>query len=471
MLEMLEKQKKLTANQWKIIATANLGDMLDFFDFFLIGYVLAFIVKGWHLTYGQSALILLASGLGAVPGAFFWGWMADRIGRRKVFILTALNVAVATGIMAFTPDQDGWVPGWMFLTVFRFFVGVGNAGLIAVDIPLVQEFVPSYKRGWVSGLTTTLLPAGNLLGAISGAFLAPAIGWRGLFLVGLVPAVLVLMIRYWVPESPRWLMRVGRLEEARRSLAWALQVDDRDIVLPKMPAEVEKTSWRELFRYPRSVAASCLVALSQTGGVGILLWITTLFVMVLKVTPAYASYLMIYVSILGIIGRLVASWMSDALGRRASGFLIGIGGAVTMALAGYLHDVYIGGASVFFALIMAQRFFGDASYAIIGPYLAEVWPNRLRASGMGFSYGIGNLGKILGPLGLALIIGSSNYVSPKATLGEIFPALLYLAFWYAQAALVFWFVAIETRGRSIEEMEEVLAKPRRAAASVGVRAS
>jgi MFS transporter, putative metabolite:H+ symporter len=460
MLERLEQQKRLTPNQWKIIATANLGDMLDFFDFFLIGYVLAFIVKGWHLTYGQSALILLSSGLGAVPGAFFWGWMGDKIGRRKVFILTALNVALATGIMAFTPGQNALVPGWIFLTVFRFFVGVGNAGLIAVDIPLVQEFVPSYKRGWVSGLTTTLLPAGNLLGAVSGAFLAPTIGWRGLFLVGLVPAVLVLMIRYWIPESPRWLIRMGRHEEARRSLAWALQCDPREIELPAQMPEVEKTSWRELFRYPRSMVAACLVALSQTGGVGILLWITTLFVMVLKVTPAYAAYLMIYVSILGIIGRLVASWMSDALGRRGSGLLIGIGGALTMAFAGYLHDVYLGGVSVFFVLIMAQRFFGDASYAIIGPYLAEVWPNRLRASGMGFSYGIGNLGKIFGPLGLALIIGSSNYVSPKATLDAIFPALLYLAFWYGQAALVFWFLAVETKGRSIEEIGSALDAPR-----------
>src|SRR5208283_5518127 len=199
MLESLEQQKSLTRNQWRIIATANLGDMLDFFDFFLIGYVLAFIVGSWHLTYGQSAVILMSAGLGAVPGAFFWGWMGDRIGRRKVFMLTALNVACATGIMYFTPDQNALIPGWIFLAFFRFFVGFGNAGMIAVDIPLVQEFVPAYKRGWVSGLTTTLLPAGNILGALSGAYLAPAIGWRGLFLVGLAPALLVLMIRYWVP--------------------------------------------------------------------------------------------------------------------------------------------------------------------------------------------------------------------------------------------------------------------------------
>ncbi len=89
---------------------------------------------------------------------------------------------------------------------------------------------------------------------------------------------------------------------------------------------------------------------------------------------------------------------------------------------------------MFFVLLMCQRFFGDGSYAIIGPYIAEVWPARLRASGMGLGYGVGNLGKIIGPLGLALIIGSSNYVSPKATLDAIVPAFLFLAFWYALAA-------------------------------------
>ena len=459
MLELLERQKTLTSNQWKIIATANLGDMLDFFDFFLIGYVLAFIIGGWQLTYGQSAVILLSSGLGAVPGAFFWGWMADRIGRRKVFIATLMNVSLATGIMALTPDQGGWISGWIFLAFFRFFVGFGNAGLIAVDIPLVQEFVPTYKRGWVSGVTTVLLPAGNLMGALSGAYLAPVIGWRGLFLVGLLPAALVLMIRYWVPESPRWLIRMGRHEEARHSLAWALQVDPGRIELPTTIQEAETTRWRELFRYPRSIAAACCTGLSQTGGVGLLLWITTLFVLVLKITPAEASYLMIYVSLLGIAGRLLCSYLSDAIGRRASGMLIGFLGAVTMALAGYFYDAYIGTVSVFFLLIMTQRFFGDGSYAIIGPYMAEVWPSRLRASGMGLGYGVGNLGKIIGPLGLALIIGSSNYVSPKATLDAVFPALLFLAFWYAFGACAFWLLGIETKGRSIEEIDGAFAKP------------
>jgi putative MFS transporter len=75
---------------------------------------------------------------------------------------------------------------------------------------------------------------------------------------------------------------------------------------------------------------------------------------------------------------------------------------------------------------------------------------------MGFSYGIGNLGKIIGPLGLALVIGSSNYITPKATLDQIFPALLFLAFWYGQAALVFLFLGIETKNVSIEQMDSQL---------------
>ena len=345
------------------------------------------------------------------------------------------------------------------MAFFRFFVGFGNAGMIAVDIPLVQEFVPTYKRGWVAGLTTVLLPAGNVIGAISGAYLAPTIGWRGLFLVGLAPAVLVLMIRYWVPESPRFSMRMGRLRGGAQLARLGLAVRPNEIELPTTLPEEEKTSWRELFRYPRSMAAACMIALSQTGGVGILMWITALFVMVLKITPAEASYLMIWVGILGIIGRLVASWMSDVFGRRLSGFMIGIGGAVAMALAGYWHDVYIGSVSVFFVLVMMQRFFGDASYAIIGPYMAEVWPNRLRASGMGFSYGIGNLGKIIGPLELAVIAGSSELVSPEGDDRRDVPGVLIPRLLVRSGGAAFLLLGFDTKGRSIEEINRTLDTP------------
>ena len=109
--------------------TANLGDMLDFFDFFLIGYVLAFILKDWHITYGQSALILVSAGLGAVPGAFFWGWMGDRIGRRTVFIADRAQCRDRHRASCISrPTRTPGSRAGSFLVFFRFFVGFGNAG-------------------------------------------------------------------------------------------------------------------------------------------------------------------------------------------------------------------------------------------------------------------------------------------------------------------------------------------------------
>ena len=457
MLELLERQTKLTANQWKIAGAATLGDMLDFFDFFLISFVLGFVVKAWHLTYGQSAAILLASGITAPFGSLLYGWMADKVGRRSALITAVLNVSIATGAMAVTPEND-W--GWIYLVICRFFVGFGVTGLYSVDITLMQEFSPAHKRGWFTGVTTTMLPAGSLLAALLGAFAAPYIGWRGMVAVGLLPAFLCLYIRAFVPELPHWLLRQGRVEEARQSLAWALQVDPATIPIPALPPPVEKTRWVEIFKYPRSIIAGCMTGLTQTGGVALALWLVTLLVMVLKISAPEASKLVIWISISAIAGRFFCSWISDAWGRRASGVFSCVTGAVFMSLAGYLHSIFIGGLSVFFLMILIQNFFGSGNYSIVGPYMGELWPARLRGSGMGFVYGVGNLGKFIGPAGLALIAGSSNLVSPKATLDALIPGFNYFAFWYILGAIAFLFIGIETRGRTIDEIETELNKPR-----------
>jgi putative MFS transporter len=458
-LEHLERQKSLTKNQWKIFAAATIGDMLDFFDFYLIGFVLAFVVKGWSLTYGESGAILLSSGIAAPFGSLFWGWMADKIGRRKVMILTVLNFSIPTGLMALTPEH-----GWLFLAACRFFVGLGVTGLYTVDIAIVQEFVPAAKRGRITGLTTSLLPAGTLLGALTGAYLEQHIGWRGLFAVGLLPAALTLLIRAWVPESPHWLIGKGRLDEARRSLAWALQVDERQIALPPVAPPAEPVPWRELFRYPRSLAVSCLTGLTQTGNVGLTLWLTTLLVLVLKITPADASFLVIWFGVAGIAGRFFCAWLSDALGRRPSVALVCVMAAISTSLAGYLSGVHFGAVPLFYVMVLLSSFFGGGNYAIVGPYMTEVWPSKLRASGMGVGYGVGNLGKFIGPAGLALIAGSSNYVSPQATLDALIPGMNYFAFWYILGALAIWFIGFETRGRTIEEIDASLTRTVRAKA-------
>ena len=155
MLELLEQQQKLTRHQWLIAGAATLGDMLDYFDFLLIGFVVAFIVKDWHLTYGQSGAVLFASGVAAPFGSSFYGRVADKLGRRVALIGGILNVSIATGAMALTPNG-----AWIYLVLCRLFVGFGTTGLKpgVTTAALVPGF--AYFAAWY------------LLGAIAFAFIA-----------------------------------------------------------------------------------------------------------------------------------------------------------------------------------------------------------------------------------------------------------------------------------------------------------
>jgi putative MFS transporter len=439
----------LTGRQLLVVAIAVVGDMFEYFDYFLIGFVLAFVVTPWHLTFGESAIVLFSSGVGAIIGAYFWGALADLVGRRPIFIATLASAALGTGIMVLTPDR-----AWPFLVVFRFVVGLGVGGLYVVDLPLVQEFVSTNRRGLLGGIVTAFIPLGVLLGSLLAGTLAPLIGWRGLFLIGLLPVLVCLAVRLWVPESPRWLIRQGRVEEAKSSLAWVLHTTPDQIELPRDWRATSGRPWSDLFRYPRQVALSWVTNFcGQTVGYGITLWGPTLLVLTSHVTPSQAALMFTLVSAGGIVGRFAFSVLSEVIGRRWAGVLLGSGAGVFVLLAGFLHQVVLAGVSFFWLALIVADFFQDGGYAIIGPYAAEVWPLALRSSGMGAAYGFGGLGKIVGPASLALIAGTANFVTPKATLAALTPAFGYLAGAAFLGALVFLVLGVETKGRSIEQID------------------
>jgi putative MFS transporter len=101
-------------------------------------------------------------------------------------------------------------------------------------------------------------------------------------------------------------------------------------------------------------------------------------------------------------------------------------------------------------------FFVDGGFAIVGPYAAEIWPSHLKTSGMGSAYGFGGIGKILGPVGLALIVGSGNYLKPDVPLPAIPIAFLYLGCWFLMAGVVYYFFGLETRGKTNEQIDREL---------------
>jgi putative MFS transporter len=166
--------------------------------------------------------------------------------------------------------------------------------------------------------------------------------------------------------------------------------------------------------------------------------------------------MMILLTVFGFIGRLSFSYFSELMGRRKAGGLLGFGAGVLIIVAGYNYNVMWGDWSAFWLILALAFFFADGGFAIVGPYAAEIWPSHLRTTGMGSAYGFGGIGKIIGPVGLALIVGSSNYLKPDVPLPEIPLAFVYLGSWFLMAGIVYYFFGIETRGKSIEEIDREL---------------
>src|SRR5215469_14788817 len=119
-IKQLDQQHGLTRNQWILSVTAAIGSMLEFWEQYLIAFVLAFVIRPWELSFGTTALILLSSGVGGIVGGIVWGYVADRYGRKPTFAITILVFSLASFALSFTPERD-----WAWLVAFRALLGFG----------------------------------------------------------------------------------------------------------------------------------------------------------------------------------------------------------------------------------------------------------------------------------------------------------------------------------------------------------
>ncbi|MBE7213011.1 MAG: MFS transporter, partial [Gluconacetobacter diazotrophicus] len=170
--------------------------MLDSFDFFITVFVLDIVAHSFGVTTGASAAALTATLACRVIGAALFGRLADRFGRRPVMMLNVLTYSALE-------LASGFAPTFTAFLVLRALYGIAMGGEWGVGASLAMESIPARWRGLVSGILQTGYPTGYLLGALLFAF-EPVLGWRGMFVVGALPALLVLYIRRNVPESPDW---------------------------------------------------------------------------------------------------------------------------------------------------------------------------------------------------------------------------------------------------------------------------
>ncbi len=174
----------LNRRYWVAFAILSAITVLEFFDFSIVAFLLAVVGPQWHLTYGQSALILYSGGVGSIVGALVFGGLADASGRKAQMIIGTFICGIGAALIGFVPDG-----AWQLFALLRFVVGVGLTAAVVPALTIVVELTPTRHRTMVTSFYVVFATAGGFLASITSATLLAAIGWRGMAMLGISVAV------------------------------------------------------------------------------------------------------------------------------------------------------------------------------------------------------------------------------------------------------------------------------------------
>lgn len=437
----------LNGRYWTSFAIASAVLVLDFFDFFLIAFVMSAIGPEWHLTYGQGALILYCAGVGAIVGSLISGSLGDVLGRKGLAVAGTFICAICAGSIGLLPTG-----AWIALATLRFLVGFGLAAGVTPILPMVVEQTPTRWRTGITSFFVVFASVGTLLATFTSAILLHAFGWRGVAMTGFLAIIVGLLVWAFVPESARWLTAKGRFAEARDEVAKSLGLSLDRVPLPTAPPAVQpRAHLGELFSAnPRLFWQTILIWGGSASAVyGYILWGPTIIAMALQVDPALAAKYFLIISASGVTGKILVSFIAPKLGRRALGVAFGFLAAVGLVLAGYFNSMLLNGFPLFVILTAASAFFAEGGFSNLAPYTVEQYGVNMGSRSSGLGQAANGVGKILGPLALAVLAGSDNIIAPKATADAVFPAFLFLGGTMLAVSLAFAFLGIETHGRAI----------------------
>jgi MFS transporter, putative metabolite:H+ symporter len=448
-LVTLYDEAPLNTRYWVSMALAVTTSIFDFFDFFIVGFLVAVLAPQWHLTFGQTSVMLLSAGVGAIVGSLAWGALADHFGRKTLTVAGVVLCALGAGSISIIPDG-----AWILFACLRFFVGFGVGAVAAVALPLIVEYTPTRHRTILTSVTVIPVSLGILAASLTAATLLQLIGWRGLAALGFLPLAPAILIAIIMPESVRWLVSRGRHAEARRIVGQALNVPPESLPQPAIapagfvPPPV--SSFADLWAQPKLFWLTVIVWFgASTANYGVFLWGPTIVALLMGVSPVQAAHLFVFVSLTGMLGRTAFSFLPQWLGRRRCGEIMGYGIALSLGAAALFFDRTIIGYPAFVVLLIPAALFFDGGFSNIAPYSAEIFPVRLSARGVGLAQAANGVGKISGPLCLALIAGASNLITPKATIDAVTPAFLFLAACGLAIGLAFSLLGVETHGKPL----------------------
>lgn len=399
---------------------------------------------------------------GAVLGALLFGWLTDRWGRKKLFFITLGVYLVATAATAFT---------WNLATfaLCRFFTGAGIGGEYAAINSTIQELIPARVRGWTDLAINGSFWVGAALGAFGAIYLLdpahidPEYGWRAAFLIGATLALVIFLLRLWLPESPRWLMTHGRIAEAgaivadieARLRAQGHDVGDAPCARIKIRAR-RSTPFAEVFSAmagplrPRALVALALMTAQA------FFYNAIFFTYALVLTDFYAvparsiGWYILPFALGNFLGPLLLGRLFDTLGRRVMIAFTYAASGVLLAVVGWLFARGVLSAETQTIAWTVIFFFASAAASSAYLTVSETFPLELRALAIAIFYAIGTgVGGIAGPLIFGALIETGSRSSVFG--GYLFGASLMLA-----AAGIAWRWAVAAERRALEEVSRPL---------------
>ncbi|MEN5107419.1 MFS transporter [Pseudomonas sp. TWI672] len=390
---------------------------------------------------------------GAVLGALLFGWLTDRLGRRKLFFITLVLYIGATAATAFAWDL------WSFL-LFRLLTGAGIGGEYTAINSTIQEFTPARYRGWVDLTINGTFWIGAALGAVGAvvlldpAVLGGELGWRLCFGIGAALGLLILLMRLWIPESPRWLMIHNQPEEAERIVA-AIErhYHQRGIPIPPLQSPAlrlrarDHTPLREVFQslfvVHRRRALVGLTLLSAQAFFYNAIFFTYALVLTdfYNVPPAQVGWYILPFALGNFCGPLLLGRLFDVVGRRimiSSTYLLS---GVLLAISGYLFQQQLIDVTEQTIAWMVIFFFASAAASSAYLTVAETFPLEIRALAIAVFYAFGTgLGGLIGPTLFGALIETGERLN--VLYGYLIGAALMIIAALAQAL---WGVAAEQR--------------------------
>ncbi|MFJ2868089.1 MFS transporter [Kitasatospora sp. NPDC087314] len=448
---------------WRIVIGLGTVWILDGLEVTIVGNMAARLAQpgsGISITTAQVTTVAAATYVaGACSGALFFGWLTDRLGRKKLFMLTLAVYLAATAITSLS-----WTAWFFFLC--RFFTGFGIGGEYAAINSAIDELIPARVRGRIDLIINGSFWVGAAIGAFASIALldtslfATDVGWRLAFGMGVVLGLAILLVRRHVPESPRWLFTHGRAEEAEKVVAEAEEIVERETGRPLPPVTGKPIRIRErgplgfvtlartvVRRYPRRTVLGLALFIGQaflynsvTFGYAVIL--TTYF----DVPEGDTGYYFAVIAVGNFLGPLLLGHLFDSVGRvpMIAGTYIGSGlllfGTAALFQRGALSAA--GMTACWTAVLFLASAGASAAYLTV----SEIFPLETRAMSIAFFYAVGTaVGGISGPLLFNGLV-SSGKVS-RTTLAFCIGAALMTAAGLVEAA-----IGVRAEGRSLESL-------------------